>query len=821
MKAIQIEEKLKQAIRSDSRWIVIHSSVFHLKLGSQASMHFKWEFLSAARRLSNQGYQLAFPSFTFSFPKNRIFHKQLPSEVGVLADWVSELLGTERTNHPIYSHVLLGDNIEEAISCDTESCFGENSIYQFFEQENATIMMLGCDWSYCTVFHYFEQLYSVPYRYHKRFESSDGVGTTMFVRDEKLSIQNDFSPWQIEAIKAGKISRVNFAQGSLQSISFEALAEQCKKDLDANIFAYVKDAELLKHEIRNLQVAREKNSLKIAVLAESNYAPLLESLDKAFGKVLPQYFVELQHNEYGQMANDILSGKVAQNSPDFCFLPSRLEDLLHLSDIQFIGIDQQDTLLAMVDNYINLIKHLAQTVNRLVFVNLFPVSHLLLGQNALQAESHHVFQTVSELNKYLESSLEALENVRLLPVESLQLQQHHDPRLWYLGKIPYSVHGFSSLASHYTGLIAHECGESTRLLILDLDNTLWGGVLGEDGVEGIHLGGDFPGNAFKDFQRAILALHHRGIALAVASKNDESIALKAIESHPEMLIKESNLASYRINWSEKVLSIQSMAEEVGLGLSNVMFVDDNPLECEKVRKLLPEVKVIELPNDPVDYVSILLASPYLRTAQITAEDFKRSKSYVQKRRNKIKAEQFETLDEYFASLDVSVNVELVDDVSFARAVQLTNKTNQFNTTTRRFSDKDLKALLSRKDYHVAVASYEDNSTERELIGLIIVRTIEEECYIELLLLSCRVLGRSVESAMLLWAEQLAITSNLACLHGEIVKTERNTPVRDLFERHNFQKVNDNAWQMQLDKNKVPKVVLPYWLNVNYPLIENV
>jgi len=257
-----------------------------------------------------------------------------------------------------------------------------------------------------------------------------------------------------------------------------------------------------------------------------------------------------------------------------------------------------------------------------------------------------------------------------------------------------------------------------------------------------------------------------------------------------------------------------MAQELGLSLDNVMFVDDNPLECEKVRKLCPSVKVIELPNDPVEYVPTMMASRYLKVARTTAEDSKRAKSYVQQRYSKVKAEQFQNLDDYFASLDITVCVEPVNDMSFNRAVQLTNKTNQFNTTTRRFSDKSLKSLLEKNDYQLVTVSYQDSATEREVIGLIIAKYTEQSCDLELLLLSCRVLGRSVETAMLAWLEQQCLSKGVAYIQAELIMTERNTPVRDIYACHGFTEVTKNKWRLDINSSTKAQIVLPEWLHLD-------
>ena len=813
MQAKAIEWKLRNAIRSNSRWIVIHSSLFHLRIQPEKLSTFKWQFLKAVRALTEDGYQIAFPSFTFSFTKTGVFHENLPSEVGVLSDWVLDLQDAKRTTHPIYSHVLIGNNIEGIFSSSIKTCFGDDGIYAFFEERNATIMMLGCDWSYCTPFHRFEEKFNVPYRYHKTFMSFDKtISTSMFVRDEKLTVKNDFSLWIQEANNERKIHRIEFYDGLLQSIDLDSMATLCCNALESDKFVYTKVPEILKYEVSCRDAMNSSDKLKIAILYESNYEPLVAAMADAFVRLMPHVGVSVYANDYGQMASDILTEKLNNVKPDFCFLPSRLEDILQTSNLELTDLSLESAL----DSYISLIKRVSAKVSRLVFINLFPVSVSSVSTGAIEQGGNHVTQRIGKFNQYLIDNVSDLNNVRLLPAESLKLEYFYDSRLWFLGRISYSPDGFCSLAENYSGLLAHELGFSTRLIILDLDNTLWGGVLGEEGVDGIHLGGDFPGNIFKSFQQTISKLYDRGIALAIVSKNDEDLALQAMAEHIEMVIKDNYISSYRINWSEKALNIRSIAEEIGLSLRNVMFVDDNPLEREKVRRMLPEVNVIELPDDPAGYSTALLSSPFLKAASITSEDKRRAKFYVKQRRAKLDAVEFQNLDDYFQSLDIQVTIAAVNKSSFSRAIQLTNKTNQFNTTTRRFSEKELQQLMLDEDYRVLTIGYQDNAIDPEIIGLCVLNFKQATCVIELFLMSCRVLGRSIESAVLAFVENYCKTKHIDILQGEIVITERNTPVREIYKNHGFMEDRENVWIKDIRKDADMEISLkvPRWIKVN-------
>ncbi|MEO0034372.1 MAG: hypothetical protein RLZZ501_395, partial [Pseudomonadota bacterium] len=352
-------------------------------------------------------------------------------------------------------------------------------------------------------------------------------------------------------------------------------------------------------------------------------------------------------------------------------------------------------------------------------------------------------------------------------------------------------------------------GKSTRLVVVDLDNTLWGGVLGEDGVEGLAIGGDYPGNAYAAFQRHLKALTRRGIALAIASKNDTDLALRALETLPAMVLRPGDFSAHRINWQPKWRNLREIAAELALGEASILFIDDNPAEREAIRRNLPAVRVLDLPADPTGYVDALESCPYLAAATVTAEDRGRIEDYARRRERTQARSEAASLEDFFAGLEMRLTLAPLMPGNGERAAQLCQKTNQFNTTTRRYGLRDLEALRDG-GADVVVIGLEDRQSPFENIGLLILRPEEDGAgRIDLYLLSCRVLGRGLETAVPRWAVLRAARRHWPILRGEIIPTERNSPARGVFAAAGFDDAGEGHWTIETTSPPA----LPAWLTV--------
>ncbi|MBF6592081.1 MAG: HAD family hydrolase, partial [Ktedonobacterales bacterium] len=390
-----------------------------------------------------------------------------------------------------------------------------------------------------------------------------------------------------------------------------------------------------------------------------------------------------------------------------------------------------------------------------------------------------------------------------------------DPRLWFLARLGWGEAALRALASEYLRYIQAAKGRTRKCLVLDLDNTLWGGVLGEDGPSGIALGHEAPGNAFLAFQEAVLALWRRGVILAINSKNDEAEALAVLERHPEMLLRRHHFAAMRINWRDKATNLRALSEELTIGLESMVFFDDHPTERALVRAQLPEVLTVELPPDPALYRATLLALTEFETLTLTAEDRERGRLYAERQERRAWAGTHAAdLEAYLAELRLVVTVEAADEFAIPRIAQLLGKTNQFNLTTRRHSEAEVRAFVASPTATVYAARVRDRFGDSGLVGAAIVLRQGDIWEIESLLLSCRVLGCGVETALLATLATQAHAAGAHRLRGAFIPTARNEPARDFYGRQGFMHVSTNAsgelWELDLREHVV---VAPTWLTL--------
>ncbi len=376
--------------------------------------------------------------------------------------------------------------------------------------------------------------------------------------------------------------------------------------------------------------------------------------------------------------------------------------------------------------------------------------------------------------------------------ETVGLATWHDPIFWNMAKLPFSSHYLPIYAEYICRTIAAQRAKSRRCLILDLDNTIWGGVIGDDGLEGIVIGqGSARGEAYLDIQQTALALRNRGIVLAVSSKNTDEIARQPFRKHPDMLLKENHIAIFQANWNDKATNITAIANELSLGLDAMVFLDDNPAERNLVRKTLPQVAIPELPDDPALFSRYLLAAGYFEAVVFSAEDNERAEFYQKNARRIALQQQVADLDTYLNSLDMKVTFQSFDDTGRARITQLINKTNQFNLTTKRHSENEVKAIQESSDYFTLQVRLSDVFGDNGMISVVICRYLDSNnWHVETWLMSCRVLGRKVERAVFREIIHQARHQGIDQLLGTYHPSERNQLVKDHYKDLGFEHLGD-------------------------------
>ena len=370
--------------------------------------------------------------------------------------------------------------------------------------------------------------------------------------------------------------------------------------------------------------------------------------------------------------------------------------------------------------------------------------------------------------------------------ESVGLESWDDPAHWHASKLGFSPSLLPVYADVVARTVAAVRGLSRKCLVLDLDNTLWGGVIGDDGLAGIVLGqGSATGEAYLAVQRMALALRARGVVLAVCSKNEEANARAPFREHPDMLLREEHIAVFQANWTDKAANLRAIAETLNIGVDALVFLDDNPAERMQVRRALPLVAVPELPEDPALYARTLAAAGYFEAVSFSKEDRQRAEMYQANAQRAAALSASGDVGAYLASLDMVCTIDVVDDVARTRVAQLINKSNQFNLTTRRYSEAELVAAIRNPAKHVVQVRLVDRFGDNGVIAVLIADKASDAWEIDTWLMSCRVLGRRVEEACLAHLAAAARAAGARALIGRYIPSPKNGMVKDHYGKLGF------------------------------------
>lgn len=364
-----------------------------------------------------------------------------------------------------------------------------------------------------------------------------------------------------------------------------------------------------------------------------------------------------------------------------------------------------------------------------------------------------------------------------------------DAKLTYLVKSPLSYGATKRLAHEYMRYIIPLLSLNKKCLVLDLDNTLWGGVAGEDGIGGITLDVSGEGRSFYDFQSEILNLYNRGIILAINSKNNPEDALNIMDKHPHMILRSRYFSCMKINWQDKAENMKEIASELNIGLDSLVFFDDNPAERELIKTTLPQVTVVDVPKDSGRYCEALRNIVDFEALELTAEDRERNRMYLQNKEREQQKQKYKSLQEYLEALETSIDVMEADEFNIPRIAQLTQKTNQFNMTTRRYQPSDISEMLGSGKYKIYCCSVSDRFGDNGITGCCIVRADGGEAIIDTFLMSCRVLGRNAEYAFLACVVNDLRMKGFGKIRAEYLPTEKNRQNSGFYEKAGFKAEN--------------------------------
>ncbi|MDR3537993.1 MAG: HAD-IIIC family phosphatase [Acetobacteraceae bacterium] len=367
-----------------------------------------------------------------------------------------------------------------------------------------------------------------------------------------------------------------------------------------------------------------------------------------------------------------------------------------------------------------------------------------------------------------------------------------DARYWFHSRHAFALDASGTVAHAAARLLAGARGLAKKCLVLDLDNTLWGGVIGDDGINGIRLGSGADGEAFAAFQVFVRALKERGVILAACSKNDPETATAVFRDHPDSVLRRDDFAVFTANWDNKADNIRDIAATLNIGLDALVFVDDSPAERDIVRRHLPEVAVVELPDDPSGFVAALAAGNWFETIAFSAEDRDRSRYYAENAQRTAVRAAFVDMDDYLQSLEMVATVGGPDPFHLPRMAQLIGKSNQFHLTGTRYTEAELAALAAHPDWFVRRIHLADRFGDNGLIAVLVTHRIDRTLHIDTWVMSCRVLGRTVEGFISNELRKIAQEAGCDRLAGRYVRSAKNALVAGLYDRLDFACADETA-----------------------------
>jgi FkbH-like protein len=397
--------------------------------------------------------------------------------------------------------------------------------------------------------------------------------------------------------------------------------------------------------------------------------------------------------------------------------------------------------------------------------------------------------TIVRLNLFLRELLASTVNAYFIDTPSCLMRlgrdRYFDFRHWHMARAPYTGEALAEFAGEHYKHIRAAWGKNKKCLVLDCDNTLWGGIVGEDSISGIFIGQGYPGSAFLDFQREVLALHQRGVIIALCSKNNEADVLEVLRTHPDMLIRESHLSTWQVNWDDKATNLARIGEDLNIGLDSIVFMDDSAFEINLVKQMLPQVEAVHLPlGQASEYAHILASCGYFDTLTISDEDRRRGTMYREEADRKRLHRSAPDINSYLQSLEMVLSVQRVDRIILPRVAQLTQRTNQFNLTTHRYTEEDIERFLSLGN-EVLCLRVVDRFGDAGIVGACILKISGDTVSIDTFLLSCRVLGRKIETAFLTKALEVARSRGCVRAIGKYIATAKNAQVATFYTDHGF------------------------------------
>jgi FkbH-like protein len=562
-------------------------------------------------------------------------------------------------------------------------------------------------------------------------------------------------------------------------------------------------------EARSINQNHSLSKLKIAFLS-SYTIEIIKSYVAVelanIGYLSEQYFAPFNQFEQEVYNSD---SELYKLKPDFIIIHMRIEDVYPDISTRFIKYND-DELEKIEDSilgrYSDILLEIRKKTKSKIIIFDFADGRIKsdLFYSSELVRSFHVF--LQNLNNKLYDLCSKVSSCHVVNyqqiISNFGLSNWGDLKLYYMAKIPFNVNAQIKIAKILSRTINAVVRIPIKCIVLDLDNTLWGGVIGEDGLLGIQLGNNYPGNVFKDFQKTLLGLRDQGILLAIASKNNIKDVVEVFEKNTDCVLKMNDFSAIQVHWDDKAKSIERISQELNIGLDSIVFFDDNPVERLWIQEQLPDVKIIDVPDSPIGYIGSLIDSSYFDSLHTTKEDKDRHAQYKQQVKRSKLYKNSKTIDDFLKNLKMKVNIGHMSNVTINRLEQLINKTNQFNLTSKRYDSIDLEDIVSN-DGMVLWVSVKDCYGDNGIVGVAIIKDVlSKKWVLDSFLLSCRIIGRKIETVFLSEIVNIARDCGAQIIKGQYIYSKNNNLVSSFYKNHNF-KLSDkdiNIWEFNLDNN---------------------
>ena len=588
--------------------------------------------------------------------------------------------------------------------------------------------------------------------------------------------------------------------------------------------------EFLDYPLNSDYIMRKKKSIKRSLLEKDNFIEkriailggsttfdikdILEIFLLAEG--IKPIFYESEYNKYYEDA--LFNKELELFNPEIIYIHTSYRNINYFPEISNSKEEVEELLKKEVEKFHSIWSTLTNKYNCTIIQNNFEYPKNRTLGNFERTSHIGKINFIDKLNGKIVEYAENNNNFYINDINylsaSLGLEKWHDLSMWYGYKYCLSFEAIPYLSKNISNIIKAILGKNKKCIVLDLDNTLWGGVIGDDGVNNIKIGTETAiGEAYTEFQKYVKQLKEIGVVLAVSSKNEDNIAKEGLNL-PDMILKEKDFYSIKANWNPKFENISNIAKEINIGVDSIVFMDDNPAERELVKGNLPMVEVPDIGSNIVDYIDHIDKNGYFEIINLSKEDLERNKFYEMNKKRENEKSAYSSYEDFLKSLDMQAEIDFIKPIYTDRIAQLTNKTNQFNLTTKRYTLSDIENISKDSNKIIIYGRLKDKFGDNGLISIIIGKIEEKNLHIDLWLMSCRVLKRDMEKAMLDFLVEYCNKNNIENIYGYYYKTSKNDMVKDHYLELGFECLEkndlDSRWVLEVKnirkkKNKVIKI----------------